>query len=344
MIRTALGIIKAGLLKRPVPIYCHWEYTFRCNLACAFCTLQSGPNVWTPETTTGQAAQLVDQLADLGTAIIHFVGGEPTLRRDLGETAARARSRGILTAVTSNGFVRESDLDALSKMQFIRISLTGPYDREDILGKKSKRLDPVATLEALLETGAKPEIASTFSAATTEEDIQYVLNTARRLNTPIGLNFVGVGVSNLKGFTREDLQHRKDELQPLLMDQGETLTRLRKLIRNHADIVQNTEDFLDMVESGGLGRYGCRAMDTALSLKADGSVAMPCIEFAEKSQKGDLVSVFYGPEAQKVRKRQGREWYCKDCSLSCMYSSSRLLRLSSLPEMAKRYLRSVRLL
>ncbi len=343
MIRTALGIVKAGLLKKPTPIYCHWEFTFRCNLTCEFCTLQSGSNIWTPETTTGQAADIVRQLHSLGTTIIHFVGGEPTLRKDLGKIASLARSKGVMTAVTSNGFVRESDLSALKEMQFIRISLTGPYDRNKVLGESSPRLDPVLTLQRLVELGAQPEIATTVSALSTPEDLEYVFDTAQKLGLKVGLNFVGIGVSNLRGFGPEDLRQRTEELSSLYMDKSRALSKLRQLLKTHAGTVQDNSDFLDMVEQGGLDAYGCRAMDAAICLKADGSVAMPCIEFPHMTPKGTLADVFHGQDAQEARRNQGKYWFCRECTLSCMYSASRLLRLSSLPDMAKHYFKSVRL-
>jgi len=47
----------------------------------------------------------LDQLADLGTTIITFSGGEPLLHPDLDRLISHIRKRGILAGMITNGYL-----------------------------------------------------------------------------------------------------------------------------------------------------------------------------------------------------------------------------------------------
>jgi len=79
-----------------------WEITWRCDLRCEHCLVDGG--VARPdELDTVEALNLVDQLADLGVAMVSLTGGEPLLREDWVEIAARIRARGMKLWFASNG-------------------------------------------------------------------------------------------------------------------------------------------------------------------------------------------------------------------------------------------------
>lgn len=81
-----------------------WNITNRCNLSCDHCYSRSGPPCSNDgELTTGEAFGLIDDLAGMGVPLILFSGGEPLVREDLFELAGRAASRGIKTALSTNG-------------------------------------------------------------------------------------------------------------------------------------------------------------------------------------------------------------------------------------------------
>ncbi len=81
-----------------------WNVTNRCNLSCRHCYGQSGPeDQGGAELTTVEALALIDDLGATGVPLILFTGGEPLMRGDLFQLAEHARSRGIMTALSTNG-------------------------------------------------------------------------------------------------------------------------------------------------------------------------------------------------------------------------------------------------
>src|SRR5262245_27250553 len=86
------------------PLYIAWEVTRLCNARCVHCYSDSGPGVRDQdELSTGAALRIIDDLADAGLLILAFSGGEPLMRRDIFELIDRARSRGLVVNIASNG-------------------------------------------------------------------------------------------------------------------------------------------------------------------------------------------------------------------------------------------------
>ncbi|MGH3779149.1 MAG: radical SAM protein [Pseudonocardiaceae bacterium] len=66
------------------------EITGKCQLECVHCYADSGPQGTHGTMTTEDWVVVIGQAAALGTRMIQFIGGEPTLR---GWTARRAGPR-----------------------------------------------------------------------------------------------------------------------------------------------------------------------------------------------------------------------------------------------------------
>lgn len=73
----------------------------RCNLACTYCNEYDDVSQPVP---VGEMLRRIDHLARLGTSIITFSGGEPTLHPDLDEIIARIRYHGRIAGMITNGY------------------------------------------------------------------------------------------------------------------------------------------------------------------------------------------------------------------------------------------------
>ncbi|WP_228387387.1 radical SAM protein [Streptomyces katsurahamanus] len=71
------------------------EVTGFCNLECTHCYADSSPKGTHGTMTPDDWKSAIDQLADLGTESIQFIGGEPCLYPHLAELIAHARHRAI---------------------------------------------------------------------------------------------------------------------------------------------------------------------------------------------------------------------------------------------------------
>jgi len=91
-------------LTAPKPLYVIYDVTLACNAACIHCYSHAGqalPN----ELTTEEGHDLIDQLADAGTILLGFGGGEALLRDDCIDFMQHAHDRKMVTNMATNGLV-----------------------------------------------------------------------------------------------------------------------------------------------------------------------------------------------------------------------------------------------
>ncbi len=84
------------------PIYCVWEITLACDLACRHCGSRAG-HARADELSTGECLDLVRQLAALDVKEVTLIGGEAYLRPDWTDIVAAIRERGIHVSMTTGG-------------------------------------------------------------------------------------------------------------------------------------------------------------------------------------------------------------------------------------------------
>ena len=79
----------------------YYAITEGCNLRCPYCYASSEKPL-PGELSTAQSLDLVDQVADMGAEVMVFTGGEPMMRKDLFDIAARATERGMRANIITN--------------------------------------------------------------------------------------------------------------------------------------------------------------------------------------------------------------------------------------------------
>jgi MoaA/NifB/PqqE/SkfB family radical SAM enzyme len=98
--------------------------TARCNSHCVSCDWWKADGAG--DLTLEEIRKLTDELPALGTRLVSFSGGEPTVRRDVYEIAALFRARGVRLHLLTSGLSLERDAAAVVE-QFgeVTISLDG---------------------------------------------------------------------------------------------------------------------------------------------------------------------------------------------------------------------------
>ena len=111
--------------KRPVVV---WNVTRRCNLKCVHCYAHAKNTSFNNELSTDQGKQLIDDLAEFGSPVMLFSGGEPLVRKDLPQLAAYAVEKGMRAVISTNGtLITPETARNLKKigLSYIGISLDG---------------------------------------------------------------------------------------------------------------------------------------------------------------------------------------------------------------------------
>lgn len=105
------------------------EITGRCQLQCEHCLTESSPLVGHGSLATGDWFQVIEQAADMGFHTIQFIGGEPTLRKDLPLMVARALDLSRKVEIYSNLYQVSAELWAL--LRDPRVHLATSYYSDD---------------------------------------------------------------------------------------------------------------------------------------------------------------------------------------------------------------------
>src|SRR5437660_10883318 len=103
--RGSQRFLQGGL---SAPMTVTWEITAACNIACIHCLSASGRRR-PRELKTDQALALVDELAEMQVFQIHFGGGEPFIYPGIWQVFERARERGLVMCVSTNGTLITQD-------------------------------------------------------------------------------------------------------------------------------------------------------------------------------------------------------------------------------------------
>ena len=112
----------------------------RCNLSCEYCNEYDKTSAPVP---TEVMLQRIDKLSELGTGIMTFSGGEPTLHPDLDILIRRVRSNGAIVTLITNGYLLTVDrirqLNAAG-LDYLQISIDN-VDPDEVSKKSLKVLD-----------------------------------------------------------------------------------------------------------------------------------------------------------------------------------------------------------
>ncbi len=138
-------------MEAPRPYTLIAELTYRCPLACPYCSnpldLRARAHE-TTELTTDEWCRAFDDAASLGVMQLHLTGGEPLARRDLEALVAKARALDLYVNLITSGVplgrerltrLRDAGLDA------IQLSV------QDIDAARSDRIAGIACFEDKME-------------------------------------------------------------------------------------------------------------------------------------------------------------------------------------------------
>jgi MoaA/NifB/PqqE/SkfB family radical SAM enzyme len=110
----------------------------RCNLACTYC---NEFDKHSPPVPTEAMIRRIDKLAELGTSIITFSGGEPTLHPDLDNLIRRVRSKGAIATIITNGYFLTPDrIKSLNKAGLDHLQISIDNVQPDEVSKKSLKV------------------------------------------------------------------------------------------------------------------------------------------------------------------------------------------------------------
>lgn len=293
-----------------MPLVCTYYLTLSCNARCSFCDLwqRSDHSLADPRAVLSN----LRQLPSAGVRIVDFTGGEPLLHPDLPRFLKAAKTLRLITTVTTNGLLypqKGPDLRGLVNLLHISIDGASAHTHDRMRGIDS--YDRVMeAIELALSWGERPDLLFTANADN-YRDVAPLADLARRL----GLVMIVNPVFEMCG--GEDLLSRSQ------------LVELASLCRR--PYVYLNGGVLRLMLEGGNDPDNprCRAVSSSVVISPDDELLLPCFHRAQEAIaiRGRLKDVLASPERIKAMQREGREAFCRGCTINCYLAPSLPYRL-----------------
>ncbi len=249
--------------------------TLRCNLRCVMCTTCYD----SPELSTGEVLDLIDQAADWGVRVFNPLGGEPFIRPDLEEILLHASRRDMHTTLTTNGtLIRPERAARIAKVPVeklhVNVSLDGPEGPHDEVrgeGTWTRTMAGYRALREADEAAGNPRRKVCANTILHRKNLSSFLDFVHELGE---LGFDGVQVLNL-------FRSREDDTVGGMWFDAASLPELERVVEALAGepLVLNTPEDLRLVPR--YYREGLRPLDAPcwagwkeLYVNADGGVIM----------------------------------------------------------------------
>src|SRR6202140_502265 len=133
-------MLAKGIHSTDHPVLAHIVPTRRCNLSCTYCNEFDD---FSKPVAAAEMVRRIDLLANLGSSIISFSGGEPLLPPELDDLIVRIRRRGAIAGMITNGYLLTADrIRRLNRagLEHMQISIDNVMP-DDVSKKSLKVLD-----------------------------------------------------------------------------------------------------------------------------------------------------------------------------------------------------------
>src|ERR1700678_337450 len=131
-------MLAKGIRSTSHPVLAHIVPTRRCNLSCTYCNEFDDFSKPVP---VSEMVRRIDLLANLGTSIIAFSGGEPLLHPELDDLIVRIRRRGAIAGMITNGYLLTADrIQRLNKAGLDHMQISIDNVKPDDVSKKSLKV------------------------------------------------------------------------------------------------------------------------------------------------------------------------------------------------------------
>lgn len=334
----ARSVVAYGLgspLHFVAPLMVVWNFTNACNLRCKHCYQRRGVKLYPEELSLSEKLDAVDQMADMGVAILAISGGEPLLSPHLLPVIRRSKERGMWTCVATNGTLLDEALVrklADAGVDYIEVSLdSASAERHDrFRGVDGSWHETVKGIERAVKAGIDVGIASTITKLNLDElDELYRLAMNLGAKKFFAFNFVPTGGGrtiasiDLSPWEREEMLRKlyKFTLEGRIAVCA-TAPQFGRICHASSDlpVVMHYAMQTRSESAKRIARYlgGCGAGRVQCCLQPDGKVT-PCV-FIEDLVVGDLresrfEEIWMGSEVFKaLRDRDNLKGHCRTCN------------------------------
>jgi MoaA/NifB/PqqE/SkfB family radical SAM enzyme len=252
------------------PFYASYKVTHKCSLRCSFC------NVWmedTPDLKKEDVFKVIDNIADSSIIVLSIEGGDPLVRKDLGEILKYAYTKPFTLFFTTNGHLLDKrPMKEFGKyIDFLHISIDEGHDNLKFLDK----------LNEFQSYG--PEIC--IQIVVTRDTMDLLEEKVKKVHE-VKARTVVMPACHLDG---------TDNYYPNPKKFSETIKRLKK---KYPNTITTPIGFLDNINKS----HGCST--SSVIIDSDGGLFYPCRTVGHRLfnfTEGSFMDFLVSEEAKKAR-------------------------------------------
>jgi len=262
------------------PFYASFKITHKCSLKCSFC------NVWmekTKDLSKKDVFKVLDQIGNSSIVVVSLEGGDPLMRKDLGDILKYAYKKPFYLFFTTNG-------DLLDKRPMKEYGKHIDYLHISI-DKEHGNLDYFERLEEFKSYG--PEIC--IQTVVTKETMSTIEEKVKKVQKA-DVRMVIMPATHLDG---------TDDYYP---DPKKFREEILKIKKKYPNIITTPNGYLDNINK----THGCSA--SSIIIDSDGELFYPCRTVGERLYnftKGSFMEFLKTEEAKKAREEM------KKCKRRC---------------------------
>jgi len=262
------------------PFYASFKVTHICSLKCSFC------NVWkekTPDLIKEDVFTVIDNIANSSIVVLSLEGGDPLVRKDLGEILQYAHQKPFYLFFTTNGhLLHKRPMKEYGKhIDYLHISIDEGHNNLKFFDR----------LEEFQSYG--PEIC--IQSVVTKETLSVLEEKVKRVYE-VNARTVVMPACHLDG---------TDDFYPDPKDFRAEILRLKK---KYPNTITTPKGFLDNINKP----HGCST--SSVIIDSDGGLFYPCRTVGKhlyNFTEGSFMKFLRTPEAKEARTAM------KECNRSC---------------------------
>ena len=262
------------------PFYASYKVTHKCSLRCSFC------NVWmedTPDLKKDGVFKVIDNIAESSIVVLSLEGGDPLVRKDLGEILKYAYTKPFTLFFTTNGHLLDKrPMKEFGKyIDYLHISIDEGHDNLEFFDR----------LEEFQSYG--PEIC--VQIVVTKDTMDAIEKKVKRVHE-VNARTVVMPACHLDG--TEDYYPDPLKFKELIL----------KLKKKYPYTITTPRGFLDNINKP----HGCST--SSIIIDSDGGLFYPCRTVGKRLYnftEGSFLEFLKTKEAKKAREDM------KNCNRSC---------------------------
>jgi len=176
-VRYATPVVKLGmrrLVGAKSPFQMTLSLTNHCNFLCDYCEI---PLQVRGEMSTAEWCAAIDDLQAAGMGRAAIMGGEPLIRKDVGEIIRHLKRRGVHASLNTNGWLVADRIEDLAVLDLACVSLDGPPSVQDAQRHPDSYGRVIHAIEVLRQRQV-PTVTMTVVTPAGIEHIDHVLDVA----------------------------------------------------------------------------------------------------------------------------------------------------------------------